>query len=64
MENEIIIICGWKNIATACGVKTRKTIKNRAKKYNMPIAYMDKRPTITRKALESWWEELEKKLHL
>ena len=57
-----IIICGWKEIASACGVKTRKTIKKRAKNYNMPVVYMGKRPTITRKALESWWEELEKNL--
>ena len=63
MENQIVIICGWKDIAMACGIKTRKTIKKKAKKYNMPIAYMDKRPTITRKALEIWWEGLEKKLH-
>ena len=57
---EGIILCGWRDIASACGVKILKTIRKRAKKYNMPICYMDRRPTVTRKAIERWWEELEK----
>ncbi len=58
----MIILCGWKEIAKACGVKTCKTIKKKAKKYEMPIVYMDGRPTTTQKALEKWWDDqLEKK---
>jgi hypothetical protein len=61
----MIILCGWKDIAKACGVKTRKTIKKKARRYEMPIVYMDGRPTITRKALERWWDSLlEKKTRI
>ncbi len=54
----MVILSGWKEIALACGIKTRKTIKKKARKYHMPIVYLDRRPTITRKALEAWWEGL------
>jgi hypothetical protein len=57
----MVIISGWKEIAFACGFKTRKTIKRKARKYKMPIVYMDRTPTITRKALEEWWEAIQRK---
>jgi hypothetical protein len=53
-----VILNGWKSIATACDIKTRKTIRKKAKKYGMPIIYMDRTPTISKKALEKWWEDL------
>jgi hypothetical protein len=60
----MIILCGWKEIAKALGIQTCKTVKKKAKKYKMPILYLDGRPTITTKALERWWEELEKNSRL
>ena len=56
-----VIISGWKEIAVACGFKTRKTIKRKAKKYKMPVVFLDRTPTITRKALEDWWELIQRK---
>jgi hypothetical protein len=56
-----VILSGWKAIATACDFKTRKTIRKKAKKYGMPIIYMGRTPTISRKALEEWWEDLKNK---
>ena len=55
------ILCGWKEIAKACGIKTSKTIKKKAKKYKMPIVYLDGRPTVTEKAIEKWWDGLYEK---
>jgi hypothetical protein len=58
---DTVILSGWKSIASACGVKTRKTIRKNAKKYGMPVIYMDRMPTISKKALEEWWEDLKNK---
>ncbi len=57
----MVILSGWKEIASACGIRTRKTIKRKAKKYRMPVVYLNNRPTITRKALENWWEGLQRR---
>ena len=57
MSNRILL-CGWKAIADACGVKAKKTIKKYARTYKMPIVYLNGRPTITQKAIEEWWDNL------
>jgi NAD+--asparagine ADP-ribosyltransferase len=38
-----------------------KDNKKKAKKYGMPVIYMDRMPTISKKALEEWWEDLKNK---
>ena len=58
----MIILCGWKEIARACGIKTCKTIKKKARKYGMPIVYMDGRPTVSERALLRWWDGLYEKM--
>jgi hypothetical protein len=52
------ILTGWPAICKACGVKTKRTIKKKARKYAMPIVYLDGRPTITEQALRDWWNNL------
>ena len=54
---------GWKQIAYACGKITVPTVKRKAKKHNMPIVYIDSKPTITKTALEQWWLALYKQAY-
>ena len=54
MKTEPVILLGWKEIARALGL-TAKTAKRWAKHYGLPVAYIGRRPSTTRKAIEKWW---------
>lgn len=59
-----MILSGWKDIGRHCGnIRTVSTIKKLAKKYHMPIVYMNNRPFISESALEEWWNKLKEKLY-
>lgn len=63
MVDNQIILTGWKDICGACGIKSKTTMKKKAKKYNMPITYMDGRPVISKEAIIEWWNIIEKRIH-
>jgi len=56
----VTLLVGWKQIAEACGGLHWRTVKKKARKYHMPLVYLDGRPTVTREALRLWWIELHK----
>ena len=56
-ENQIILT-GWKDICQACGIKSKTTMKKKAKKYKMPIMFLDGRPAISKDALIEWFKKV------
>ena len=52
------ILSGWKDICEFCGIKSKKTLKKKAKKYHMPIKRMDGIPTISKVDLLQWHSNL------
>lgn len=54
MVDNQIILTGWKDICRACGVKSKTTMKKKAKKYSMPISWLDGRPCISCDTLSDW----------
>ena len=50
-----LILIGWKSICQACDIKSVKTMRKKAKKYKMPILFMDGKPTIPADDLLKWW---------
>ena len=58
MTEEIILLSGWKAIKTACGIKSKITMKRKAKKYKMPVKRMDGTPVISKQDLLEWYNNL------
>lgn len=58
MPEKQIILTGWKDICQALGIKSKKTMKKKAKKYQMPIKRMDGVPTISKFDLLQWHSNL------
>lgn len=52
-ENQVILM-GWKDICEACGIKSIKTMKKKAKKYKMPLIRLDGKPSISKDSLLKW----------
>ena len=44
-----------------CDVKSKDTMRRKARKYNMPLFYWDQRPAISTKDLQEWWDEIKRK---
>lgn len=55
---EQIILVGWKDICAACGVKSKKTMKKKAKKYHLPIKILNNKPEIPKFVLIEWYNNL------
>ena len=58
MPEDQMILCGWKDICEACGIKSKKTLKKKAKTYHMPIKRMDGKPVISKLELLKWYNNL------
>jgi len=52
-----VIFIGWKSIGNTMGL-TWQTAKNIARKYDMPIAYVNRSPAISTLELEIWFASL------
>ena len=50
-----MILIGWKNICKYFGVKDRRTMLRKVKKFSIPVLYLDKRPTICTEVIAKWW---------
>jgi hypothetical protein len=57
-------LVGWKAIGKAWGFEGESidTTRRRARRYEMPLLYIDTRPTIEREILEKWWSDTLKKV--
>ena len=53
--NEKIFV-GWKEIMTAFGVRSKKTMKKKARKYSIPILTIARKPTISTDEVKQWRE--------
>jgi hypothetical protein len=50
------ILRGWKEIRDACGLKcSTQTMRRLARKYPMPIYYMNNRPTALKSMMRAYW---------
>jgi hypothetical protein len=49
---------GWKDICEACGIRSKSTMKKKAKKYKMPLVTLDGHPTISKEALLLWLKKM------
>jgi hypothetical protein len=58
MTDNQIILSGWKEICQACGIKSKTTMKRKAKKHHIPIKTLDGKPTIVKDDLIKWYSEL------
>ena len=58
MSEDQIILSGWKDICKACGIKSKITMKRKAKKYRLPIKRTDGKPSITKGELLKWHNNL------
>lgn len=54
MTDGQVILTGWKDICNACGIKSKSTMKKKAKKYKMPFKRTDGVPSITLENLIKW----------
>jgi hypothetical protein len=52
-----LVFVGWKSIGNTMGL-TGQTAKNIARKYDMPIAYVNRSPAISKLELEIWFAKL------
>ena len=52
------LLLGWKDIRKALGGVSDITARKCVKRFNLPIKYLDTRPSITRTAFDEWWEKL------
>jgi hypothetical protein len=52
------ILTGWKEICAFCGIKSKVTMKRKAKKYKMPIQRTDGIPSIDKEELIKWHRNL------
>jgi aryl carrier-like protein len=55
---EALILRGWKEISAACGLRSIKVMKKKAKKYKMPFLRLDGRVEIARITLIEWHKSL------
>jgi hypothetical protein len=54
--NDWGILRGWKEIRDACGLKcSTQTMRRLARKFPMPIFYMNKRPTAIKWDMRRYW---------
>lgn len=58
MTEKQIILMGWKDICEACGIRSKSTMKKKAKKYKMPLVTLDGHPTISKEALLLWLKKM------
>lgn len=56
-----IILVGWKAIAEACGNLGVDTMREWARKYNLPFREVNHKPVISCLKLEKWAERLPQK---
>jgi len=52
---------GWKEIMAAFGVRSKKTMKKKVRKYGIPILRLARKPTISLKEVNEWRESKGKK---
>jgi len=52
-----LVFVGWKSIGNTMGL-TGQTAKNIARKYDMPIARLNRSPAISKLELEIWFARL------
>jgi hypothetical protein len=54
------IFVGWREIMAAFGVRSKKTIKKKVRKHNIPILTIARKPTISIKDIKQWRESKRK----
>jgi len=55
------LLRGWDQIRDAWGLQcSRQTVRRLARKYNLPIVYMNSRPTITDTMINMWLVGMQK----
>ena len=55
------ILRGWEEIRDGWGLHcSRQTVRRLARKYNLPIVYMNQRPTITDTMISMWLVAVQK----
>jgi hypothetical protein len=58
MTMDQLLLVGWKDIRRAMGDFTEQRARRWAKKFQMPLKYLNRQPTITAGAFTEWWENL------
>lgn len=57
MSDQLLLI-GWKDITKALGLRTERMAKQWVKRFDIPIKYMGRRPTILAEALNEWFDNV------
>ena len=52
---------GWKEIMAAFGVRSKKTMKKKVRKYGIPILRVVRKPTISLREVNEWRDSKGKK---
>jgi len=50
------LLVGWKEIMSAFGVRSLKTMKKKVKKYALPVISVARKPTIYLEEVKEWKE--------
>jgi len=61
MDDEKLLV-GRKEIMAGFGVRSKKTMKKKVRKYGIPILRVARKPTISLKEVNEWRESKGKKL--
>ncbi len=56
-----MILTGWKKICEYFGVKDRRTMLRKIRKYYIPVLYIGGRPTICTEVIAKWWATIYEK---
>jgi len=56
------LLIGWKIIGNIIGLGGIATTRKLARKYKMPIHYLNNRPAISDRDLSKWWDNLKQQL--
>jgi hypothetical protein len=58
------LLVGWKEIMTAFGVRSLKTMKKKVKKYALPVITVARKPTMYLEEVTEWKESRKRRVRI